>query len=73
MSHLDRTGEPIEDDEHDARCRGGWLDRNADPAIPCLVCKPHLAPTVLRRATLDADQLRAEPNPTREPEEPPNV
>ncbi|WP_409186691.1 hypothetical protein F9C11_21620 [Amycolatopsis sp. VS8301801F10] len=58
---LDRTGEPIDEDGHDPRCRNGWLDRDADPAVPCLVCKPHLAPNLLRRATLDADQLRQEP------------
>jgi hypothetical protein len=39
---LDRTGEPRPD--HD--CRRGWLSGpNADEAIPCLICRPHLAVT----------------------------
>jgi hypothetical protein len=33
--------EPV---EHDPRCRKGWIDRDSDQPIPCLVCKPHLAP-----------------------------
>ncbi|MFF4600586.1 hypothetical protein [Amycolatopsis sp. NPDC001319] len=58
----DRYGEPDDEaPEHDERCRNGWLDRDADPAVPCLICKPHLAPALLRRSTLDADQLRQEP------------
>lgn len=54
MNALDRFGEPIEEPEetvepvHDLRCRGGWVDRDADPAVPCLDCKPHLAPARLR-------------------------
>lgn len=45
----DRTGELIEDDDEAEtarphRCRRGWIDRNADHPVPCLVCKPHLAP-----------------------------
>lgn len=45
----DRYGEPIEEDDEDTegarphRCRRGWIDRNADHPVPCLVCKPHLA------------------------------
>ena len=60
----DRTGDVIDDDwpavpAHDPRCDGhGWIDRDADPAIPCLDCKPHLRPAVRRRQLLDADQLR---------------
>ncbi|MFD8496291.1 hypothetical protein [Amycolatopsis sp. NPDC059657] len=42
----DRTGELVEPDEHD--CDDGWLDRDADPMRPCLICKPHLAPSRLR-------------------------
>lgn len=67
----DRTGDDIEPDDrpdepppHDRRCRNGWLDRDADPAVPCLICRPHLDPAVRRRALLDADQIRA----TRPPE-----
>lgn len=47
----DRYGEPIEEDD-DApvvrphRCRRGWINRDADRPVPCLVCKPHLAHTV---------------------------
>lgn len=71
MAH-DRTGEEIDLDDrpdelepaHDRRCRGGWIDRDADTPVPCLVCKPHLDPAVRRRALLDADQIRA----TRPPE-----
>lgn len=48
----DRTGEPIEDDDDDARsvtsrgpaghgCRAGWLGDDDRP-VPCLVCRPHL-------------------------------
>lgn len=44
----DRYGEPIEDDdpqiERPHRCQRGWIDRNADNPVPCLVCRPHLAP-----------------------------
>jgi hypothetical protein len=44
----DRDGElvePPDDDDvaHVTRCRGGWLDRDSDPAVPCLRCRPHLA------------------------------
>lgn len=43
----DRTGEQVDDDEqgapfHDPRCRDGWIDRDADPAVPCLRCRPYL-------------------------------
>lgn len=74
MNALDRFGEPIDETDpepplHDPRCDGsGWISRNTDPAVPCLDCKPHLAPEVLRRATFDADQLRAEPR-TEEPKD----
>lgn len=48
MRH-DRYGEPIDpedvDDQPTHRCRRGWIDRNADHPVPCLVCKPHLART----------------------------
>lgn len=31
--------------EHDPRCRDGWLGDDAhDRPIPCLTCRPHLAP-----------------------------
>lgn len=31
--------------EHDPRCRAGWLGEDAhDRPIPCLTCRPHLAP-----------------------------
>lgn len=64
-AHLDRTGEPIDEPEqeplHDPRCDGhGWVDRDAEPAVPCLDCRPHLAPERLRRALLDADRRRQE-------------
>jgi hypothetical protein len=57
---LDRTGEPIEPDEHD--CQGGWIDRDADPAVPCLACKPWLTPAVRHRRAhgIDADHTRTE-------------
>jgi len=46
----DRYGEPIEEDdtpvERPHRCRRGWIDRNADRPVPCLVCKPHLVQTI---------------------------
>lgn len=65
MTH-DRTGDIVDDwpatPPHDPRCDGhGWIDYDADPAIPCLDCKPHLRPETLRRALLDADQRRANP------------
>jgi hypothetical protein len=56
MSPVDRFGDPVEeppevsdewpdvDPPHDPRCRKGWLDADADNPVPCLVCKPHLAP-----------------------------
>ena len=57
---LDRTGEPIEADEHE--CDHGFEDFDADPPLkPCLICKPHLAPHLLRRQLLDADQFRENP------------
>lgn len=45
---LDRTGEPVSDDEgarpvHDPRCNGGWLTpADSTAPLPCLQCKPHL-------------------------------
>lgn len=36
------------DEDHRKRCRG-WIDRDADHPVPCLRCKPHLAPDVRRR------------------------
>lgn len=49
MPH-DRTGELVDDEPatpfHDPRCRNGWIDRDADQAVPCLVCRPHLRKTV---------------------------
>ncbi len=60
MRH-DRTGELIEDDDteparpHPRGCTG-WIDRNADRPVPCLVCKPHLAPTVKKRPREEASR-----------------
>lgn len=34
---------------HDPRCRKGWIDRDADNPVPCLKCKPNLAPEIRRR------------------------
>ncbi len=34
---------------HKARC-SGWLDRDADNPVPCLRCRPHLAPEARRKA-----------------------
>lgn len=34
-------GEPV---KHDPRCRKGWIDRDGEHPVPCLTCKPHLAP-----------------------------
>lgn len=67
MTRLDRTGEPLDDlDEwpeipaHDRRCDGhGWVDRDAEPAVPCLDCKPHLDPAELRRKTFGPDDHTA--------------
>ncbi|MGW5743832.1 hypothetical protein [Amycolatopsis sp. NPDC003861] len=61
--HYDRYGERVEDDDerNDAphRCDRGFVDRDADHPVPCLVCRPHLAP----------DQLAPEPRkPTPAPE-----
>jgi hypothetical protein len=62
MRH-DRFGEPIEDEDGVAadelhreptvpvphECDRGFEDRNADPPLkPCLICRPDLAPEVLR-------------------------
>ncbi|EOD65618.1 hypothetical protein, partial [Amycolatopsis vancoresmycina] len=45
--HLDRYGEHQDDDVDTTQaahheCNDGWLD--ADGAVPCLTCRPHLAP-----------------------------
>jgi hypothetical protein len=62
----DRYGEPEEPIEHE--CDGGFIDRDADPPLhPCLICRPRLSASNRRRALLDADQLRAEPQPAKEP------
>jgi len=61
---LDRTGELVDDEQaepfHDPRCRGGWIDRNADPAVPCLVCRPYLRRKV-RPAFSKINHERTEP------------
>jgi hypothetical protein len=44
---LDRTGEPVDDEP--CGCDGGWIDRDAEHPVPCLVCRPHLAPAQRRR------------------------
>lgn len=62
MSH-DRTGEQIDDEQdaaavplvvpapHDPRCKKGWLGLDdEDRPIPCLQCRPKLAPGERRRA-----------------------
>lgn len=64
MTRLDRTGEPIDEwpeiPAHDPRCDGhGWIDRDAEPAVPCLDCKPHLRPAELRRKTFGPDDHTA--------------
>ena len=34
---------PVEEQSHE--CRKGWLSKpDADHPVPCLICKPHLAP-----------------------------
>ncbi|MBP2341057.1 hypothetical protein JOF41_007311 [Saccharothrix coeruleofusca] len=38
----DPDPEPVEEAEH--HCRNGWIDRDADQPVPCLLCKPHLDP-----------------------------
>lgn len=57
MSH-DRTGEEIEPEDesppapkpHDPRCKKGWLGHDEeDRPIPCLQCRPKLAPEERRR------------------------
>lgn len=46
----DRYGERLElDDDTSAdddvhTCDGGWIDRDSNPAVPCLICRPRLAP-----------------------------
>lgn len=61
MAH-DRFGEVVEPDEHD--CDGGWIDRDADPPlVPCLICKPHLAPA---RVQAKLHGPYAEPQPRRD-------
>jgi hypothetical protein len=55
---LDRTGEPIEpDEEPEHRCDHGWIDRDADHPVPCLVCRPHLEPAERhRRAGIEPER-----------------
>lgn len=62
---LDRTGEPIEDeDEAESavapvphECDRGFVDRDADPPLkPCLICKPNLAPEKLREQAFGPDR-----------------
>jgi hypothetical protein len=47
VGRRDRTGELInvEDLEPDwrHRCRGGWVDPDADLPVPCRLCRPWLA------------------------------
>ena len=46
---LDRTGDIPVVPDHDPRCEDGWIDRDSDPAIPCLTCRPNLAKYLQRR------------------------
>jgi hypothetical protein len=63
---LDRYGERLVDDEDQAdvdttpahRYDGGWLDRDAEPAVPCTVCRPWLSQPRQRAATPDVDRIR---------------
>lgn len=55
MRH-DRTGELVEDEDtpvvaQSHRCRGGWIDRDADNPVPCLQCRPWLARTNIEERT----------------------
>ena len=53
----DRPTYPLADDQHDARCRGGWLGEDADGRpVVCHRCRPHLlaAPCWTCSATQDA-------------------
>jgi hypothetical protein len=43
-------------DVTDHRCRGGWLDRDADQPRPCLVCRPHLADPYRARPATEAER-----------------
>jgi hypothetical protein len=38
------------------------LDRDADVPVPCLVCKPHLAPDRLQRRAFGVDPLNTKRN-----------
>lgn len=38
------AGQDTEAAEHDPRCRRGWIDRDGEKPVPCLTCKPRLAP-----------------------------
>lgn len=53
MSHLDRTGEPIDPDQPSSHyCVDGWLPghtRDDDQPRPCPVCRPHLTPEKRRQ------------------------
>ncbi|UKD55117.1 hypothetical protein L3Q65_45945 [Amycolatopsis sp. FU40] len=58
---LDRTGDEVVEDEHE--CDDGFEDRDADPPLrPCLICRPKLAPHLLRQKTfgLYEDSARGE-------------
>lgn len=70
----DRYGELLEDQDdhtdpslqatqrppHD--CQDGWIDPDVDNPLPCLVCRPHLAPDARRAALgLPAVQPAADP------------
>jgi hypothetical protein len=57
VTRLDRTGEAIDEEPH--VCDRGWVDRNAEHPVPCLECKPHLAPEQRRRRIHGVD-----PGPT---------
>jgi hypothetical protein len=47
VSPYDRTGDPIDDEP--CGCDGGWIDRDADHPVPCITCRPHLAPAQRHR------------------------
>lgn len=75
MPH-DRYGNPIEDqDDHTTPsspqqapqrpphdCEDGWIDPEGDNPLPCLTCRPHLAPDA-RRAALNLPASRPAADP----------